>query len=89
MKKLTITDIRNNEYHCIICNTKFKPKPGTYGLFCSLPCSSSRERTSKVELNYNKNPKKCKKCNQVIPYKQRENNFCSRSCSASISNLGI
>ncbi len=89
MKKLTLTDIRNNEYHCTICNTKFTPKPGAYGLFCSLSCSSSRGYTSKEELEYNANPKACKKCHQIIPYKKRENNFCSSSCAASISNLGI
>ena len=89
MKKLTVTDIRNNEYLCTICNTKFTPKPGAYGLFCSLSCSSSRGYTSKEELEYNANPKACKKCHQIIPYKKRENNFCSSSCAASISNLGI
>lgn len=89
MKKLTVTDIRNNEYLCTICNTKFTPKPGAYGLFCSLSCSSSRGYTSKEELEYNANPKACKKCNNTITYKKRQNNFCSSSCAARLNNLGV
>ena len=39
--------------------------------------------------DYNRNPRLCRKCNDVIPYERRENVFCSHSCSASFNNKGI
>ncbi len=38
--------------------------------------------------SYYKNPKRCKYCNNIIPYKKRENDFCNHSCSASFNNTG-
>lgn len=35
---------------------------------------------------YLKNPKYCKHCNQLIPYKYRRNSFCNKSCAASYNN---
>lgn len=35
---------------------------------------------------YLKNPKKCKLCDNVIPFKKRGNNFCNSSCSATYTN---
>jgi hypothetical protein len=40
------------------------------------------------ELQYNKNPKLCKKCKKIIPYKKRFYDFCSHSCAASFNNIG-
>lgn len=40
----------------------------------------------KIKLQYEENPKKCIKCNKVIEYKFKDNNFCSHSCSASYNN---
>lgn len=44
----------------------------------------SKTTRSKYELN----PKRCKYCNEVIPYEKRQNDFCSHSCAASYNNLG-
>lgn len=35
---------------------------------------------------YEDHPKKCKHCNKPIPYKKRENVFCTRVCSAIYNN---
>lgn len=35
---------------------------------------------------YDANCKKCKKCENEIPYEKRFNNFCSKSCSTSFTN---
>ena len=44
----------------------------------------SKTTRSKYELN----PKRCRYCNEVIPYEKRQNDFCSHSCAASYNNLG-
>lgn len=36
---------------------------------------------------YNQNPNKCQQCNKPISYQTKKNKFCSRSCSATFSNL--
>lgn len=89
MKKLTSKDIKNNQYFCTICSKEFTPKVGTYGLFCSLSCSSSRGRERKVYEEYLKNPKVCRVCSSQITFKRRENVFCSQSCAASFNNKGV
>ena len=45
-----------------------------------------REKYIKKENEYNKNPKYCKNCNKIIPYKDRRKLFCNHSCSATYSN---
>lgn len=35
---------------------------------------------------YNLNPKECKNCKNVIDYQKRNNNFCSKTCSARYNN---
>ncbi len=35
---------------------------------------------------YDKTPNICKQCEMILPYKQRHNKFCSRSCSATYNN---
>ncbi len=37
---------------------------------------------------YNKLQKKCKKCNNLIPYEKRKNSHCNSSCGASLGNIG-
>jgi len=44
------------------------------------------EQTKKRKEEYYKNPKKCKKCDAVINYDKKQNDFCSQSCSASYTN---
>jgi len=48
--------------------------PETIGIF-------ARQR-----LTYESNPKKCKLCDSIIPYKKRNNTFCNSSCGATHSN---
>jgi hypothetical protein len=38
---------------------------------------------------YNDNPPRCKKCGTQLPYKNRNNKFCSHSCAAKCNNLGV
>jgi hypothetical protein len=46
------------------------------------------KRNKKIE-EYSNNPKKCKECQKEIPYDNRKNIFCNRSCSVSFNNKGI
>lgn len=39
--------------------------------------------------NYNKNPKLCKFCDNIIIYLKRRNDFCNQSCSTTFNNKGI
>jgi len=32
-------------------------------------------------------PKRCRKCNNIIPYEKRKNSFCSHSCAGTYNNL--
>lgn len=41
---------------------------------------------SKLRIEYESNPKRCKRCNGTISYEKRENIFCGRSCSVAHSN---
>lgn len=37
-------------------------------------------------VEYLKNPKLCKNCDSIIPYKKKENKFCNHKCSATFHN---
>lgn len=50
--------------------------------------TQQRQKTERIE-NYYKNPKKCRKCDDVIPYEKKENKYCSRSCAISVNNRGV
>lgn len=50
---------------------------------------TSHIKTKLTKEKYEKNPKYCKYCGQMIPYEKRENDFCNHSCSASFNNQGI
>lgn len=41
-----------------------------------------------TKRQYELNPKMCKNCGKIIPWKHRENEYCSSSCAAQITNLG-
>jgi predicted nucleic acid-binding Zn ribbon protein len=57
------------------------------GLKGAITAKKSQEaQYEKRSSKYNSNPKKCLKCNSVIPYEKRINKFCSHSCSASTMN---
>lgn len=68
---------------------------------CGLSCSESGKlgkiassKTQQLQYEnrineYNKNPNKCKQCEQPLPYKKRHNKFCSHSCAGSYNNKGV
>lgn len=47
-----------------------------------------KDQRKNKEKEYYEQPKKCKKCDKVIEYDNRRNNFCNKSCSASFNNNG-
>ena len=46
-----------------------------------------QEKIERIKL-YNANPKRCFFCKKAIDYNRRTYKFCSKSCSASVGNLG-
>lgn len=75
---------------CLQCNKNFIPGPGSTGKYCSLSCSAHHQgalRRDKFIQKYLSNPKRCKNCDNPIPYEYRKSNqFCSRSCAATHNN---
>lgn len=55
-----------------MCNTSKKEAGRLGGLIAS---KNFKER-------YNSNPKKCEKCNKIIPYNKRRNKFCGEICTS-------
>ncbi len=39
-----------------------------------------------ASTQYKENPKKCRRCDQPIPYNRRQNKFCNSSCAAIFNN---
>ena len=52
----------------------------------NLDISHFTKRITKKE--YEQHPKRCKVCNNIIPWEHRDNEYCSHSCAAQITNLG-
>lgn len=57
---------------------------GRLGGFASRASSEARKQTNIA--NYNKNPKKCLRCQIIIDYAARANKYCSHSCATSTVN---
>ena len=55
---------------------------GHYGI---LAARAKQEKDEKI-IEYMLSPTVCKKCNDILEYDSRNNNFCSHSCSASVNN---
>ena len=75
---------------CQLCAESFIVKPGAYGKFCSLSCSTKQKNLhsrEKKNSEYQKNPTLCTHCRSALPYNKKSYKFCSRSCSASTANL--
>ena len=46
-----------------------------------------KENSKMKRINeYNINPNHCLRCNSIIPYDKRKNNYCSKTCSAIVNN---
>ncbi len=85
---------------CNVCNIEFKQKPGSTGTYCSHACSNIGRKGKPIynskhyeriekELAYNLKPDQCLCCNKKITFVQsviHKNKFCSRSCSARVTN---
>lgn len=74
---------------CQQCNTSFILKPGTFGKFCSLSCSTSYRNKQLIiqkHTKYQLNPKLCLHCRLPMSYNKRNNQYCSSSCSAKVTN---
>lgn len=68
-------------------NTSNRQKLKQFIKDSNIDTSHIKVMSSRIE--YEKNPKRCKYCNEIIPYEKRQNDFCDRSCAASYNNLGI
>lgn len=81
---------------CKTCGLSFVPIAGAKGVYCSKACHHKDQgniskgiAAQKLEaaiVDYATSPKVCVACGQVLPFVQRHNKFCSRSCSAIHSN---
>ena len=47
-----------------------------------------KQKAERVKQYYS-DPRQCQKCCAIIPYEKRVNKYCSRSCAASVNNLGV
>ena len=67
-------------------------KVGSYNIsLLKKYCSDNNISTSHFSrdlsrIEYEKNPKVCKFCGEVLPYEKRRNEFCNSSCSAKYGN---
>lgn len=82
----------------IECQNETKGK----NLYCSLTCRNVyvnkymrnynkvsdfyQKKKQEKEIEYLKNPKLCKYCQEIISYNNRENKYCNQSCSAKHTN---
>ncbi len=57
------------------------------GIYCSLTCVGFYSK-HKYKIEYNIDPKKCKQCDEPLPYESRNNKFCNRACAATYNNTG-
>ena len=48
-----------------------------------------RQYYEKIKQEYYNSPKCCKSCGSQIPYEKRRNKFCSHSCAAKTTNIGV
>jgi hypothetical protein len=62
-----------------------KSEAGKLGSIVSSERSMMRKQL-RIEA-YNASPNRCKQCNGVLQYENRNNKFCSHSCSATYNNL--
>ena len=60
---------------------RFK-KLGIYNKFIYTQGHISKIKSKVLQDDYNKNPKKCIHCNQIIDFKRKKNNYCSIRCSS-------
>lgn len=83
---------------CKNCGEETKRK----NIYCSLKCRNIyvnknirnyndtkigfKKKRDKQKNEYLKNPKKCKECSKIIPFEEKNNNYCNQSCSAKFTN---
>lgn len=65
-------------------------KEGIYEEFLKIGGQvAAKEKAKTIRAEYEKNPKKCKHCNALLPFEQKGYVFCSRSCSAKNTNSSL
>lgn len=47
---------------------------------------ATAQKWKQIKSRYRKNPEMCEQCKKPLPYKKRDNKFCSRSCAATYNN---
>lgn len=84
-------------YPCKICYKTFKSVYGLSGHKLShFPRTKlqlknkgaliTKQKFKNIRLNYYKNPFNCLQCKIILSYKQKNNKFCTKSCSAKFNN---
>jgi hypothetical protein len=48
-----------------------------------------QEKSRAAREAYEADPKICPACDRVLPYEERRNKFCNKSCAASYNNRGV
>lgn len=81
---------------CKTCGVTFIPSVGSKGTYCSKQChhkdqgniskAIAAQKQEAAKKDYESNPRRCAQCSQVLLFIQRQNKFCSRSCSAINTN---
>jgi hypothetical protein len=84
--------------NCMHCSKSLPKNYQSKKKYCSLSCSSiygkarlkafSQSRNREKYLLYDQNIKNCTHCGTLLNYSQRNNKFCSKSCSAQHNNIG-
>ena len=49
-------------------------------------CNKRKNLSKQAEDEYNRHPKYCKHCNNILPYSKRNGEFCNSSCAAKYNN---
>jgi len=76
------------KYNCSYCDREFDKSTQLGGHITHCKKNPNfRKRNTPSLSKYNKNPKKCKLCDSILPFDKRENDFCNSSCSAKYNNL--
>lgn len=81
--------------YCILCKkqtsqlgiiTHYERTHNNSSLWDNLKDTQSKKKNNNIS-KYDLSPNYCKKCNCLLSYKQRNNKFCSKTCSGTFNNL--
>jgi hypothetical protein len=69
--------------------TMTRSQAGKLGSLKAAANGTQAANRRKIVEEYDKNPKRCKTCDTVIPYPKRNNDYCDHSCAARNNNRGV